>query len=174
MKEHELNAGYPYDPNELSTSEMSTMFGQFNPVAPANPPQGMRLAIAETSYDRSQTNDTHLPAQPQFEYPHTHLPHLRPPPVTFNPQNPAPPLPSRLRPPAHYHHSTQSQSSTLPPIYLHTNNTAAMATDDEGRDGAVAQTIPKLPNIHGRSKTYAGRPNRIGYATHTQHRSSHL
>ena len=130
-----------------------------------------------TYYDPSQVNETHLP-QPHSEYPHPpHLPFSRAPPIKLKPQSTGVPpsmLQSRLRQPASYpphlpqqpHHN----SSTLPPIHHHTSTVMSeghgMVVGNSSRDtGGQApgpQTLTKLPNIHGRSKTYAGRTNKLG------------
>ncbi|CAI8055672.1 Sperm flagellar protein 1 [Geodia barretti] len=172
-EDHHFDAGYPYDPNELTTSEIPTAYGQFNPLPPTNPQHLHRMATINetTTYEPSRINEMHLP-QPHLELPHPqpHLPFPRAPPIKLKPQNPAapPPFQSRLRLPANYPRPAQPHNtSTLPPIHLHTGTVIEGGVGgirDTGGQAQVAQTLTKLPNIiHGRSKTYAGRTNnRLG------------
>ena len=172
-----LNSGYSYEPNNHTTANVPTMYGQFNPSAPMNPQQLSTrppLPIAETSYDHSQTSDAHSGPPRQLDYPLQQVPHppnLRAPLTNFNTtHNVSLPLPSRLRPPAHYHRPTQSHSSTLPPIHLHTDTAAPGGETMREREEArtTHQNFLKLPNIHSRKAAYAGRPNRTMYVVLTQ------
>lgn len=182
MKASEFESEYGYDPDDLTTSEMPTHaeFGQYDQmrhVGPANPPQLQSVGFPHQvrEMEMSHYHQTHLDSVAHNGQAEglTVRQHHRP-------------FQSRLQPPTIYHHHTShpSHSSTLPAVPHHTlsHGGGGMAGGmglagaggvagvggvaggaGRGQLNTTKSTLPKLPTIiHGRSKTYAGRSNRVG------------
>lgn len=174
MKDFQLNGGCTYDPSELATSETDAhanygQFDQMRHMGPANrglQDTGFAQPVGETGYNQSQLTAETCFNQPHLEYVSQDAQLSVPRGIAVKLPHPHDHFHSKLHPPTLYHHTThpsQHHSSTLPPIHLHTNISGGGGEQLRGVPKAP-QALSKLPTIvHGRSKTYAGRSNRMRY-----------
>jgi hypothetical protein len=170
-----LDSAYTYDSNELATSDAHTCdnYGQFDQLRHTGPAANAQLhhvgfpqPVAETRYNQSQVTTETCFNPSHLEYTDTQLPL----PIASTMKHPHGHFHSKLRPPTLYHHHThppQHHTSTLPPLHHHTNISSGGGGGTSQLQGGTLKppqrTLSKLPTIvHGRSKTYAGRNNRMG------------
>ena len=167
-----MDGAYTYDSNELATSDAHTCdgYGQFDQARHTGPANtqlhgvGFAQPVGESSQSQVTTETRFNPSHLEYLSPNAQV--ILP--IASTRKYPHEHFHSKLRPPTLYHHHThpsQHHTSTLPPLHHHSNISGGEGGGtSQFQGGTMKAPLHTLPTIvHGRSKTYAGRNNRMGY-----------